>query len=83
MRIGVDGRKIPEAKERGPVGTLDHAREINLDGVFFRTVLDMTPALDAGLLAEVRARADELGMYLESGLGKVNPYASPETPETP
>ncbi|MEU6658848.1 sugar phosphate isomerase/epimerase family protein [Streptomyces sp. NPDC046821] len=82
MRIGIDGRKIPEARERGPLGTLDHARSLGLDGVFFRTVLDMTPTLDQGLLADVRAHADDIGLYLEAGLGKVNPYASPETPET-
>jgi sugar phosphate isomerase/epimerase len=81
MRIGIDGRKIPEAALRGPIGSVTHARELGVDGVFFRTVLDMTPTLDAGLLAETRAHADSLGMYLESGLGKVNPYASPETPE--
>ena len=27
------------------------------------------------MLLDVRACADELGLYLESGLGKVNPYA--------
>jgi sugar phosphate isomerase/epimerase len=81
MRVGIDGRKIPQARERGPLGTLGHARELGLDGVFFRTVLDISPELDGGLLAEVRAHATELGLYLEAGLGKVNPFASPETPE--
>jgi sugar phosphate isomerase/epimerase len=81
MRIGIDGRKIPQAASRGPIGSLDHARDMGMDGVFFRTVLDMSPTLDPGELAEIRAHADELGMYVESGLGKVNPYASPETPE--
>jgi sugar phosphate isomerase/epimerase len=81
VRIGIDGRKIPEAAARGPIGTLEHASELGMQGVFFRTVLDMSPELDGGLLGDVRARADDLGMYLESGLGKVNPYASPETPE--
>ena len=41
----------------------------------------MSPTLDHGELREIRAHADELGMYCESGLGKVNPYASPEAPE--
>ena len=81
VRIGVDGRKIPEAKLRGPVGSVEHAYEMELDGIFFRTVLDITPTLDAGLLGAVKQRADELGLYMEAGLGKVNPYASPETPE--
>lgn len=81
MRIGVDGRKIPEAARRGPVASFDHAHELGMEGLFFRTVLDMTPDLDTGLLAATRQKADELGMYLETGLGKVNPYATPEAPE--
>ncbi|MBE1204156.1 sugar phosphate isomerase/epimerase family protein [Aminobacter carboxidus] len=81
MRIGVDGRKIPEAAKRGPVASFDHARELGMEGLFFRTVLDMSPTLDAGYLSEIKQRADELGMYLETGLGKVNPYATPEAPE--
>lgn len=80
-RVGIDGRKIPQARERGPLGSLDHTVELGLDGIFFRTVLDMSPDLDPGLLREIRSRADELDLYLETGLGKVNPYASPETPE--
>jgi sugar phosphate isomerase/epimerase len=80
-QIGIDGRKIPQAAERGPIGTLEHARELGMDGVFFRTVLDLSPELDGRLLADIKSRADELGMYLEAGLGKVNPFASPETPE--
>ena len=81
MRIGVDGRKIPESAKRGPVASFDHARSLGMEGLFFRTVLDMSPTLDAGFLREIRQRADELGMYLETGLGKVNPYATPEAPE--
>jgi sugar phosphate isomerase/epimerase len=81
VRVGVDGRKIPEAAERGPLRSLDHARALGLDGLFFRTVLEMSPTLDPGELREIRAHADALGLYLETGLGKVNPYATPETPE--
>ncbi|GAA1850377.1 sugar phosphate isomerase/epimerase [Pseudonocardia ailaonensis] len=81
MKLGIDGRKIPGAVPGGPLPVLRHAHELGLDGVFFRTVLDISPTLDAGVLAATRALADELGLYLECGLGKVNPYASPETPE--
>lgn len=81
MRVGVDGRKIPEAAEGGPIRSFDHARELGLDGLFFRTVLEMSPTLDSGELREIRAHADALGMYCETGLGKVNPYATPEAPE--
>jgi sugar phosphate isomerase/epimerase len=81
MRIGVEGLKMPEAKKRGPLKSLDHVVEYGMDGVFFSTILDMSPTLDAGELRAIRARADELGLYLESGLGKINPFASPEAPE--
>lgn len=81
MRIGIDGRKVPEANRRGPVGTLNHAKSLGMEGVFFRTILDVSPDLDRAVIRDVRQRADELGLYLEAGLGKVNPYALPETPE--
>src|SRR5579862_8191549 len=81
MRVGMDSRKIPEFAERGPLRSLDHVKDIGLDGIAFRTVLDMSPTFDLGELREIRAHADELGLYLESGLGKVNPYALPEAPE--
>jgi sugar phosphate isomerase/epimerase len=81
MRIGVDGRKIPESAKRGPIRSLAHGKELGMEGLFFRTVLDMSPSLDKGELQAIRACADDLGMYLETGLGKVNPYATPEAPE--
>ncbi|MFE7423492.1 sugar phosphate isomerase/epimerase family protein [Rhodococcus sp. NPDC057529] len=81
MRIGVDGRKIPESRTRGPVKSLAHAHDLGLGGLFFRTVLDMSPTLDPAELSDIRSAADEIGMYLETGLGKVNPYANPEAPE--
>jgi len=81
MQIGVDGLKIPESAKRGPLASLDHGRELGIAGLFFRTVLQMSPTLDRGELRAIRQHADELGMYIETGLGKVNPYANPETPE--
>jgi sugar phosphate isomerase/epimerase len=81
MRLGVDGRKIPESTKRGAIGSLEHGKELGMAGLFFRTILDMSPTLDPGELKAIRQRADDLGMYMETGLGKVNPYASPEAPE--
>ena len=39
MRIGVDGRKIPRAAELGPLRSLDHGRELGMEGLFVRTGL--------------------------------------------
>jgi sugar phosphate isomerase/epimerase len=81
MRLGIDGQKLPQVKKRGPLNSLDHVRELGLGGVFFSTVLDMSPTLDSIELAEIKAKADDLGLYLEAGVGKINPYCSAEAPE--
>ncbi len=81
MKLGIDGLKLPEVKKRGPLASLDHVNELGLAGIFFSTVLDMSPDLDSGMLGDIRAKADELGLYLESGLGKINPYCNAEAPE--
>ncbi len=56
-------------------------KSLVLVAVLPATVLDMSPTLDKGALREIRAKADELGLYLESGVGKINPYCSAEAPE--
>jgi sugar phosphate isomerase/epimerase len=81
MQVGVDGSKLPAGVSGGPLAALDQAHALGLDGVFFRTVLDLSPTLDVGVLREVRAHADRLGLYMQMGLAKVNPYAAPEAPE--
>ncbi|MFI9605264.1 sugar phosphate isomerase/epimerase family protein [Streptomyces sp. NPDC052043] len=81
MKIGVDGRKIPGAAQHTPLEILDHAHSLGMEGVYFRTVLDITPTLDRGILRELRRHADHLGLYLQMGLAKVNPYAAAEAPE--
>jgi sugar phosphate isomerase/epimerase len=81
MRLGIDWQKLPESKKRGPIRSLDFVRDLGLGGLFFPTMLDMSPTLDRAELAAIRARADELGLYLEAGIGKTNPYCSAEAPE--
>ncbi|MFF2013810.1 sugar phosphate isomerase/epimerase family protein [Streptomyces sp. NPDC058195] len=74
MRVGVCGRKFPGAERLGPEGVLAATGRLGHAGVFFRQITDMSPDLDPGRLADLRARADADGLYLEAGLGKVNPY---------
>ncbi|WP_115790346.1 sugar phosphate isomerase/epimerase family protein [Arthrobacter silvisoli] len=81
MRIGVDGSKIPHGAEDSAVRILERAHAMGMEGVYFRSVMDVSPTLDRGLLAEVRACADDLGLYLQMGLAKVNPYAAAEAPQ--
>ena len=65
----------------GPFEILQSCHAAGLDGVLIRTIVELSPTLDAGLLREARATADELGLYLELGVGKVNPYMTAELPE--
>jgi sugar phosphate isomerase/epimerase len=81
LRVGTDTSKFPGADELGAVGTLEAVAALGLDGAFFRSAFALSPTLDAGELADVTAAAVDLGLYLEVGTAKVNPYATPEAPE--
>lgn len=81
MRLGSDALKLPRSSELSAPEQIEQAAQHGLGGLFFRTMLHMSPTLDAGLLRETRERADAHGMYLESGLGKINPYGLAEAPE--
>ncbi len=81
MRVGSDALKLPDSLSYPPVEQLQRAADHGLAGLFFRTIQHVSPALDAGELADVRSCADDLGMYLEAGIGKVNPYGLAESPE--
>lgn len=80
MKVGVDADKLYSVKDKGPFAVLDFVKEHDFDGVFYRTMLDLSPTLDDGMLKEVKAHADSLGLYLDSGAGWVNPYNTAETP---
>lgn len=62
------------------IEALDAAAAAGLDGVLIRTLDELAPTLDAGALAEFSQRATELGLYVEMGVGKVNPYMTAELP---
>jgi sugar phosphate isomerase/epimerase len=81
MKVGIEGNHTFNCRELGVFKVLELAQQHRLAGVFFKTILDLSPTLDLGALREVRARADALGLYLEVGLGRVNPYNTPESPE--
>lgn len=81
MRLGSDTDKLYAIKGKGPFAILDWLKNNNFDGAFFRTMLDISPKLDMVQLKEVKAHADSLGLFLDGGIGWLNPYNTPETPE--
>lgn len=80
MKIGVDADKLYNVKGKGPFAVLDFAKENGFEGVFYRTMLELSPTLDEVELREIKAHADSLELYLDSGAGWVNPYNTAETP---
>jgi sugar phosphate isomerase/epimerase len=82
MKVGCDQKTIGEVNKHGAIATLDYAAAHGLAGVFFRSVRDLSANLDPGELAEAKAHADELGLYLELGAGRVNPFNTALAPET-
>lgn len=81
MQIGIEANHLPGFATRSPLATLSLANELGFEGVFFKTVLDLSPTLDSRELAAIKAYADELGLYLECGVSRVNPYNTAESPE--
>jgi sugar phosphate isomerase/epimerase len=72
MRIGLDGFAVPTGT-LDPFETLDFVQEEGLEGYFFGSLLALSSTLDLQHLGELRSRADELGLYLEVGIGNANP----------
>ncbi|MEU6661999.1 sugar phosphate isomerase/epimerase [Streptomyces sp. NPDC046821] len=80
MRVGTDTSKLPGSQANGAIWTLEHIAQLGLDGAFFRSPFELSATLDPAELADVAAAAQSLGLYLEVGVAKVNPFATPETP---
>lgn len=79
--VGTDSSKFPESRDHDAEWLLRRVHGLGLDGVFFRSALELSPTLDHGEMRAVVQLADELGLYLEAGIAKVNPYATVEAPE--
>ncbi|MBW9108491.1 sugar phosphate isomerase/epimerase family protein [Microbacterium ureisolvens] len=80
-RVGTDTSKFPGTAELGAIGTLEKIAALGLDGAFFRSPFELSPVLDAGELSAVADAAADLDLYLEVGVAKVNPFATPEAPQ--
>jgi sugar phosphate isomerase/epimerase len=81
MRVGLDAKYLVQNAKLEAMKALEVAHKQGFEGLLFRSILELSPNLDPGKLKEVRAYADELGMYLEVGVGRVNPYNIPLNPQ--
>ncbi|EHJ61801.1 hypothetical protein NSU_1257 [Novosphingobium pentaromativorans US6-1] len=63
-----------------PFDALRATAKAGLEGVNIRTLDELAPDLDRSRLADFSALANELDLYVEMGVGKVNPYMTSELP---
>lgn len=80
MRVGLEGTHVFDARHESAIDVLDQTHAVGLDGVFFKSAVHISPTLDLSEMREVKAHADELGLYLESSVGSINPYNASEEP---
>lgn len=63
-----------------PLATLDVLAGIGFQGILVRTLDEAFPTLDAVDIREFACAAESLGMFVQVGVGKVNPYMTAELP---
>ncbi len=80
MKIGIEANHLPGFAARSPQATLSLAHSLGFAGVFFKSILDLSPTLDEGELAAIKQFSTSLGLYLECGIGQINPYNTAENP---
>ncbi len=81
-RIGVDVKFDNGASLLGPspLGTLAAAQELGFEGILVRTLDEAFPTLEHRAIAEFAVEANAREMFVQLGLGKVNPYMVSELP---
>ncbi len=80
-RVGTDVKFMNGTTIWGDgVHALRAVHAAGLEGVNLRTLDELSPTLDTAELDDFAAAAAELGLYVEMGVGKVNPYMTAELP---
>jgi sugar phosphate isomerase/epimerase len=74
MKLGVDLYSV-RSQGWGAFQCLDYCYELGVDLVHFSEP-EMLESLDDGYLSEVKARADEMGLVLEAGMGSICPTSA-------
>jgi sugar phosphate isomerase/epimerase len=63
------------------VTAYDRVKAFGFAGMYYKSPQYISKSLDMGKLKAARQYADDLGLYMEFGLGRVNPYNTSEAPD--
>lgn len=80
MKLGMDMHHGFIEGEMSIENQLEMVKEAGLDGAYFKSPLYISKTLDKGEIRYYKQMADDLGIYLDFGVGRVNPYNTNETP---
>lgn len=82
MKVGIELHHGYLKDEYMPVEeVLQKAKADGYEGVYYKTPFYVSRTLDIGALRAARQCAQQLGMFLDFGIGRVNPYNTTESPE--
>lgn len=80
MYLGMDMHHGFIVGEKTMEEQLRQLKEYGLAGGYFKSPLYISKTLDKGEMRYYKQLADELGLYLDFGVGRVNPYNTNEIP---
>ncbi|MCC6630211.1 MAG: sugar phosphate isomerase/epimerase [Chloroflexi bacterium] len=72
--VGIYNRSLPGGDRLDAPAALRAARDLGLAGCLFASPLAISAALDLGAVRAARALADDLGLRLGLGVGRIHPY---------
>ncbi|MFF2887921.1 sugar phosphate isomerase/epimerase family protein [Paenibacillus sp. NPDC057967] len=81
MKLGIDMHHGFLQEELPVEQALQKAKDEGFDGVYYKLPLSVSPTLDRSELKAAADCARELGLYVDFGIGRVNPFNTNETPE--
>lgn len=82
MKIGIDMHHGYLDDEKMPIeDALLQAHKDGYDGVYYKLPTYASEKLDRAEMLAAKQCADNLGLYIDFGIGRVNPYNTNETPE--
>ncbi|QJD86139.1 sugar phosphate isomerase/epimerase family protein [Cohnella herbarum] len=82
MKVGIELHHGYLKDEHMPVEqVLEKAKADGYEGVYYKSPIYVSVSLDVGVLREAASCAKRLGMFLDFGVGRVNPYNATESPE--
>jgi 3-oxoisoapionate decarboxylase len=74
VKVGLDQYSLHHLPSLKGIRILEYARSLELEGVQFEDIREVSPQMDKGQLLEAQAHAKQHGLYLEVGVPCINPH---------